>query len=288
VIERDLQHFEAAITVGFSHTQIDPQVETLDDAAGVELVGLEVVHQQALVIAQRADELLHGSEFAPHGAGAPLLEEPTRPARTFVLPEGVEGFLECKGTHGLEIVFEQVAQFGGLPDGQVRPALEETIAGVSQHGLVAFGGELCGFLSPHLIDGLTEFFGDMEAVEHVERGGQHGGDDVQIGFPHVGADDLDSRAALRSEGLEEACEGLGVAVPDDAEKTLAPAVDLVNEGHVAVALAVGDFIDSDGGDVLQIAVFQAEIDDPFHRTADGVPVGPEAGGGFLPAHSPGP
>jgi hypothetical protein len=28
-----------------------------------------------------------------------------------------------------------------------------------------------------------------------------------------------------------------------------------------------------GGDVLDIAVVQSEIDDPFHRTADGVPLG---------------
>jgi hypothetical protein len=49
-----------------------------------------------------------------------------------------------------------------------------------------------------------------------------------------------------------------------------------------------DFACSDGGDVLQIAVFEAEIDDPFDRTADGVPTGLEAGGGFLPAQPPGP
>jgi hypothetical protein len=53
VIERGLEKIETAITVGFSHAQVDPQVQTLDDAAGVELAGLEVVHQQVLVVAQR-------------------------------------------------------------------------------------------------------------------------------------------------------------------------------------------------------------------------------------------
>ena len=240
------------------------------------------------MVAQRADEFLHGGEFAAHGAGAPFLEEPTRPARTFVLPEGVEGFLEREGPDGFQIVFEQVAQFGGLPDGEIGPALEETIPGVLENGFVAVGGELFGFLPPDFIDGLAEFLGDVETVEHVERGGQHGGDDVEIGFPHVGTDDLDSGAALGSEGLEEAGEGLGVAIPDDAEEALAAAVDLIDQRHVFVPFAVGDLIDSDGGDVLQIAVFEAEIDDPFHRTADGVPCGVEAGGGFLPAQAPGP
>ena len=178
---------------------------------------------------------------------------------------------------------------GGLPDGEVGPALEETIPGVSEHGFVAVGGELFGFLASDFINGLAEFLGDVEAVEHVESGGQHGGDDVQIGFPHIGTDDFDFRAALGSEGLEETGKRAGVAVPDDAEEAFAAAVDLIDQGHVFVPFAVGDFIDSDGGDVLQIAVFQtAEIDDPFHRAADGVPVGVEAGGGFLPAQAPGP
>ena len=73
MIERNLQQFETAVAISFSHAQIDPQIEALDDAAGVELPGLEIVHQQVLVVAQRADELLHGREFNPHGTSAPFL-----------------------------------------------------------------------------------------------------------------------------------------------------------------------------------------------------------------------
>lgn len=58
------------------------------------------------MVAQCADEFLHGGEFAAHGAGAPFLEIPTRPARTVVLPEGVEGFLERERPDGFEVVFE--------------------------------------------------------------------------------------------------------------------------------------------------------------------------------------
>jgi hypothetical protein len=119
-MERGLEKIDTAMTVGFSHAQ----VETLDDAAGVELAGLEAVHQQVLVVAQRADELLHGGEFAAHGAGAPFPQKPTGPARTVVLPEGVEGFLESEGADGFEVVSEQVAQLGGLADGEVAAALE--------------------------------------------------------------------------------------------------------------------------------------------------------------------
>ena len=63
---------------------------------------------------------------------------------------------------------------------------------------------------------------------------------------------------------------------------------LIDEGHVAVAFAVSDLVDSDGGDTVQIAAFQAKIDDPFYRTADRVPAGMERSGGFLPIQTPGP
>lgn len=81
---------------------------------------------------------------------------------------------------------------------------------------------------------------------------------------------------------------MGVAVLNDAEKAFASAVDLIDESHVFVAFAVGDFIDTEGGDVLQNAVFEAIFDDPFYRTADSVPIGMEASGCFFPAHPPGP
>lgn len=117
---------------------------------------------------------------------------------------------------------------GGLPDGEVGAALEETITGVLEDGFVAVGGELSGFLAPDFIDGFAEFFGDVEAVEHVEGGGQLGGDDVEIGFPHVGADNFDFRAARGPEGFEKTGKGLSVAVADDAEKAFAPAVYLID------------------------------------------------------------
>ena len=86
------------------------------------LADFEVVHQQVLVVTQRSEGFLHGGEFAPHGAGEPFPEEPTRPTRTVVLPEGVEGFLDREGADGFEIIFKQVAAFEttsgffGVPD----------------------------------------------------------------------------------------------------------------------------------------------------------------------------
>ena len=93
-----MQQIEAAVTIGFSHAQIDSQVEALDDSARIVLSGLEVIHQQVLMGSQCADELFHGREFAAHGSGTPFLEIPSCPAGTFVLPEAVESFFECQGT----------------------------------------------------------------------------------------------------------------------------------------------------------------------------------------------
>jgi hypothetical protein len=57
-------------------------------------------------------------------------------------------------------------------DGEVGPALEETIAGVLEDGLVTVSGELFGSPAPGFIDRLTELLCDVKTVEQVEGGGQ--------------------------------------------------------------------------------------------------------------------
>ena len=201
------------------------------------------------------DKFLHGIEFAAHGTGAPLLEEPTCPVWTVILPEPIEGFFEQIGPNGSEVVFEQVLEFGVLPGGEVFRAFKKAVTGSTENGFEAGDFELFGFGTPDFIDGFTEFFDDVETVQDIECGGQHPGDDVEVGFPHVGADDFDPGAALGAEVLEEAGQGLGLAFLDNPEQSLAALVDLIDEGHVFVAFAVGNFIDADRGDVLQIPVF---------------------------------
>ena len=46
------------------------------NADGIQLAGLEVVHEQLLVVAQGADEFLYGLKPAAHGPGAAFLENP--------------------------------------------------------------------------------------------------------------------------------------------------------------------------------------------------------------------
>ena len=234
------------------------------------------------------DEFLHGIEFAAHSPCAPLFEEPTCPVWAVILPEPIKGLFEQICSNGLEIEFEQVLEFSVLPGGEVFRAFEEAVTGSAEYGIESIAFELFGFDAPDFIDGFTEFFDDMETVQDIERGRQHPSDDVEIGLPHVGANDFDPGTALGTEVLEEAGERLGLALLDNPEQAFAALVDLIDEGHVFVAFAVGNFIDADRGDVLQIPVLQSEIDDPFHRAADGVPGGVEAGCGLLPTQSAGP
>ena len=237
---------------------------------------------------QGTDEFFHRVEAAAHCAGAPFFEIPSGPTGAGVLPEGIEGFLEKVGSDGFEIELEDVGEFGLLVVGEVGGALEEAITRSGEDRLAAFGLEPPGFLAAYFIDGFAEFFDDMEAVEDVEGGGQHAGDDVEIGLPHVGADDLDPGAAGGSEFVEEAFKCCSLAVDDNSEQTLGAAIDLIDESHVLMALAVGDFIDAKSGDIFQVAVFQAVIDDPPDGAADVIPGGVEACGGLLPAESSGP
>jgi hypothetical protein len=58
-----LEQIETAISGGFSHAQVDPQVEAFDDAAGVEFSSLEAVHPHVLVVAQRANDSFMGASL---------------------------------------------------------------------------------------------------------------------------------------------------------------------------------------------------------------------------------
>jgi hypothetical protein len=44
MIERYVQQIETAVTVGCSHTQIDSQFESLDNAAVTEFPSLEIIN----------------------------------------------------------------------------------------------------------------------------------------------------------------------------------------------------------------------------------------------------
>jgi hypothetical protein len=75
---------------------------------------------------------------------------------------------------------------------------------VLEHGLVAALLELSRFGGTDLVDGFAHVGGDVKAVEHVHRLGRLARDDVQVGLPHVAADEQEARRASLAELAKEA------------------------------------------------------------------------------------
>ena len=76
---------------------------------------------------------------------------------------------------------------------------------------------------------------EVELDQDVERLLGPVGDDVEVGLPHVAADEADGRAPGIPEHVEELGEGLLGAVLAEPQQPLAPVVDLVDQGQVVVA-----------------------------------------------------
>src|SRR6516225_9281100 len=88
----------------------------------------------------------------------------------------------------------------------------------------------------------------MEAIEDMQRLGTFLADHVQVGLPHVGADELDLGRELFSDDGEETLEGFQGAFFADPEQAGDPLIDLVDQGQVFMAFGILDFIHPDGAD----------------------------------------
>ena len=139
-------------------------------------------------------------------------------ARTGVFPEHVKGFLEAVRPYGLEIIGEHVVEPGPLSHGEIFRSLQKAVARFVEDWIVALVVESLGFLAAGFIHGFIEFFHDVEAIQDVQSQREHLFDDVEIGFPHVRADDGDGGAAFRSQGVEPFCQGAFPTVPDNADE----------------------------------------------------------------------
>ena len=81
--------------------------------------------------------------------------------------------------------------------------------------------------------------------------------DLQIGLPHIGADELDLGGQFSSDEGEESLEGFDGAFLADPEQARQSLVDLVNQRQVLVAFGVLDFIHADGADRFERTMLQA-------------------------------
>ena len=114
---------------------------------------------------------------------------------------------------------------------------------------MALLGHPARFAGADLVQSLVHLGDDVEAVEDMQRLGAFLADDLQIGFPHVGADEHDLRSEFFADDGEESLEGFDGSFLADPEQAGDAQVDLVDQGQVFVAFGVLDFIDSDGVDL---------------------------------------
>src|SRR6266852_2127433 len=113
-------------------------------------------------------------------------------------------------------------------------------------------------------------------------------DDLQIGLPHVRADEHDLGDDLLAHGGEKSLEGFDGSFFAHPKQTGDVEVDLVDQREVLVAFGVLDFIDADGVDLAQFPVFQAPGDDMFDGIEDLLPGSAERLGCLFPRKAAGP
>ena len=277
--------FEA---VRFSEGQFGFAVETLDSARGMHPTGAEPVQQQRSMLEQGARHAPGGCQARACSLAAPAAQEAVGLGGRAALPELLEVLLEQVGPDGAQVQLEQVGQLGLLRLAEVLGAFEQQPAAALEEGQLALLLEFAGLGGAHLVDHLAELAGDMEAVEHVQGLPGALADHGQVGLPHVGADHPQGRGAVGAEPLEEALEGLDLALLADPQQAAAAGVELVDEGQVAMAGLPGDLVDADGGHAVQADASAAPSHGHGHGAMHGVPGGGEDAGRVLPREALGP
>lgn len=90
----------------------------------------------------------------------------------------------------------------------------------------------------------------MKAIEDVDGLARLLGNHLEVGSPHVTADELNGGSAFPSEPAEEAHQGLDLPLLSNSQEPFAVGIDLVGQGQVLVAPLPLDLVDADGLDAL--------------------------------------
>ena len=97
----------------------------------------------------------------------------------------------------------------------------------------------------------------------MQRLGALFANDLQIGLPHVGADEDDLRSEFVADHSEESLKGFDGSFLADPEQAGDAEIDLINQRQVLVPFGVLNFVHADGVDLAENTVFQPEGDDVF-------------------------
>jgi len=291
MIESGFHRVIRAESIGSSGYHSDLIVQTLDGTVGDFPLGPKPVEDEFLVRPQQARDVAHRFDAAAQGALGPDTQERPGPGQGAIAPEVLKGLLEHPSPAGGQLGAEQAPEFvfGVTPDAAAAP--EQFPAHALELGGLRTALQAVAFGAAHLIEGVIEVGGDVEAIQDVQRLAHLGGDHAQVGFPHVTADELHSLDDLRSQDGQPATQrGLGSS-RSDPEQAAAVGVDLVDDGQEIVRpqpLAPVDLVHPDGLHCLQDAVGQPPLDNPIHGPIDRFPTDAERPGRFPPRQALGP
>lgn len=238
--------------------------------------------------AKHAGDLLHGLDAAAHGPLAPIIQKATSPVHRPIGPEVLECFLPIPRPSGGQAARQQAFQFGPGATANATATAQQLPA----HFLEALGqratSQAAGLFATHLIDGLVEVHDDVEAVHHMQRQAGHLGHDGEIGLPHVAANEAQSGDDFGAQSIElPAQRGFGPS-RSHPQQSMSAGVDLVDDDEKVrrpAALSPVDLVDADGVNVTQLPMLP--LDEPFDRTAHGLPTDVEEPGGFAPGQASG-
>src|SRR5258708_6824228 len=159
---------------------------------------------------------------------------------------------------------------------------EEPAWGFLENWGAAVALHAVGCLGTDVVECLVHIGDDVEAVEDMQGLGAVFADELQIGFPHVGADEYDFGNYVLAHSGEESLEGFDGSLLAYPEKAGNAQIDLVDEGEVFVTFGVLDFVDSDGVNLAEHPVLQTPGDHVLNRVEDLVPGSAKRLGRFLP------
>src|SRR5258708_13191517 len=129
----------------------------------------------------------------------------------------------------------------------------------------------------------------MEAIQHMQRLSRLGGKNVEVGLPHVAADEAQPLDHPRSQRLQALPQRLLRAPLSDPQQPPTACVDLVNDGQEVVGLrAVSpvNLVHADRCDAVELAMLQTPLHEPLHRTIDCFPTGLKGLTSFPPPQPP--
>src|SRR5258708_6379266 len=129
----------------------------------------------------------------------------------------------------------------------------------------------------------------MEAIQHMQRLSRLGGKNVEVGLPHVAADEAQPLDHLRSQRLQALPQRLLRTPLSDPQQPPTACVDLVNDGQEVVGLRSAspvNLVHPNRGDTVELAMLQPPLHEPLHRTIDRLPTGLKGLSRFPPAQPP--